>query len=121
MSDTPRTDFVAHESGDTEWNRFPNRFARMMAHACILERELAEASKDAERGGWVPIAEAPQYVQGRDALLGQWVAGYGWKKVTLWEREWTRDDCIRRGATHWWPHLCEMPDPMLAATGKEKP
>ena len=43
MTDTPRTDFVAHESGDPEWNRFPNRFARMMSHACILERELAEA------------------------------------------------------------------------------
>lgn len=43
MSDTPRTDFVAHESGDPEWNRFPNRFARMMAHACILELELKSA------------------------------------------------------------------------------
>ena len=41
MSDTPRTDFVAHESGDPEWNRFPNRFARMMSHAQILERENA--------------------------------------------------------------------------------
>ena len=38
---TPRTDFVAHESGDTEWNRFPNRFARMKAHAEIVERENA--------------------------------------------------------------------------------
>ena len=45
-SDTPRTDFVAHESGDPEWNRFPNRFARMMAHACILERELTKAKED---------------------------------------------------------------------------
>ena len=38
---TPRTDFVAHESGDIEWNRFPNRFARMKAHAEIMERENA--------------------------------------------------------------------------------
>ena len=41
MSDTPRTAYVAHESGDPEWNRFPNRFGRMMAHAQILERENA--------------------------------------------------------------------------------
>ena len=45
MSDTPKTDFVAHESGDPEWNRFPNRFARMMAHAQILERENARLKK----------------------------------------------------------------------------
>jgi hypothetical protein len=43
MNDTPRTNFVAHETGDAEWDRFPNRFGRMMAHACILERELAAA------------------------------------------------------------------------------
>jgi hypothetical protein len=49
MSDTPRTDFVAHESGDPEWNRSINRFGRMQSHAQILERELAEARKDAER------------------------------------------------------------------------
>jgi hypothetical protein len=45
-SDTPRTNFVAHETGDTEWDRFPNRFGRMMAHACILERELAAAQAE---------------------------------------------------------------------------
>ena len=39
MSDTPRTNFVAHETGDAEWDRSINRFGRMMAHACILERE----------------------------------------------------------------------------------
>jgi len=43
VNDTPRTNFVAHESGDHEWNRSINRFGRMFAHACILERELAEA------------------------------------------------------------------------------
>jgi G:T/U-mismatch repair DNA glycosylase len=41
VSDTPRTNFVAHESVDAEWNRSMNRFGRMLAHACILERELA--------------------------------------------------------------------------------
>ena len=41
VSDTPRTNFVAHESGDVEWNRSMNRFGRMLAHAQILERELA--------------------------------------------------------------------------------
>jgi len=46
MSDTPRTEFVAHESGDPEWNRFPNRFGRMMAHASILERELSAKEKE---------------------------------------------------------------------------
>ena len=40
VSDTPRTNFVAHETGDAEWNRSMNRFGRMFAHACILEREL---------------------------------------------------------------------------------
>ncbi len=43
MNDTPRTAFVGHESGDAEWNRSINRFGRMLAHAQILERELAEA------------------------------------------------------------------------------
>jgi hypothetical protein len=43
MSDTPRTNFVAHATGDAEWDRSINRFGRMMAHACILERELAAA------------------------------------------------------------------------------
>ena len=41
MKDTPRTNFVAHETGDAEWDRSINRFGRMMAHACILERENA--------------------------------------------------------------------------------
>ena len=41
MKDTPRTNFVAHATGDVEWDRSINRFGRMMAHACILERELA--------------------------------------------------------------------------------
>ena len=43
MSETPRTNFVAHESGDAEWNRSVNRFGRMKAHAEIIERELAAA------------------------------------------------------------------------------
>ena len=43
MSDTPRTNFVAHESRDPEWNRSMNRFGRMKAHAEIIERELAAA------------------------------------------------------------------------------
>jgi len=45
VSKTPRTNFVAHESGDVEWNKPINRFGRMMAHACILERELAAQKK----------------------------------------------------------------------------
>jgi len=45
VSKTPRTNFVAHESGDVEWNKPINRFGRMMAHACILERELAEQNE----------------------------------------------------------------------------
>ena len=49
VSDTPRTNFIAQESGDHEWNRSINRFGRMQSHACILERELAETKKDAER------------------------------------------------------------------------
>ncbi len=53
MSDTPRTNFVAHETGDAEWDRFPNRFGRMMAHACILEKELAAAQADAKRYRWL--------------------------------------------------------------------
>ena len=49
VSDTPRTNFVAHDSCDPEWNRSINRLGRMQSHACILERELAETKKDAER------------------------------------------------------------------------
>ena len=46
MSDTPRTNFVAHETGDAEWDRSINRFGRMMAHACILEAEIAELTEE---------------------------------------------------------------------------
>ena len=46
MSDTPRTNFVAHESRDPEWNRSVNRFGRMKSHAEILERELATAQEE---------------------------------------------------------------------------
>ena len=60
---------------------------------------------------WQPIEKAPKYVLGRDALVGQYVPTFGWKKVTIWEREWTRKDCISRGATHWWPHLRNLPEP----------
>ena len=60
---------------------------------------------------WEPIDKAPMFVNGRDALVGQYVPGWGWKKVTIWEREWTRKDCISRGATHWWPHLRNLPEP----------
>ena len=60
---------------------------------------------------WQPIEKAPTYVLGRDALVGQYVPTFGWKKVTIWEREWTRKDCISRGATHWWPHLRNLPEP----------
>lgn len=49
MSDTPRTNFVAHETGDSEWDRSINRFGRMMAHACILERELAAAIEQRDK------------------------------------------------------------------------
>ena len=49
MSDTPRTDFVAHATGDSEWDRSINRFGRMQSHAQILERELAEAQGEIVR------------------------------------------------------------------------
>jgi hypothetical protein len=64
MSDTPRTNFVAHETGDAEWDRSMNRFGRMMAHACILERELTTAQAkiamlrtDAERLDWLDTVD----------------------------------------------------------------
>jgi len=60
--------------------------------------------------GWEKIERAPKWVLGRDALIGTHVSGYGWKKVCLWEPEWTRDDCISRGATHWWAHLRDLPE-----------
>ena len=60
---------------------------------------------------WQLLEKAPMYILGRDALVGQYVPGWGWKKVTIWEREWTRDECIHRGATHWWPHLRNLPEP----------
>ena len=67
---------------------------------------------------WLPLADAPMYVYGRDALIGEYVAGYGWKKVAIWEPTWTRDDIISRGGTHWWPHMRDLPEP---EQGGEKP
>ena len=82
------------------------------------EQRLAEAEKD----GWQSINSAPQWVYGNDALVGQYIQGYGWKKVTIWEKGWTRDECIERKATHWWPHLRELPVPVIdAAIAQEKP
>jgi len=52
-NNTPRTNFVAHATGDAEWDRSINRFGRMMAHACIIERELAAAQADAKRYRWL--------------------------------------------------------------------
>jgi len=52
-SKTPRTDFVSHESGDSEWNRSINRFGRMQSHAQILETDLAAANKS--RDDWCEL------------------------------------------------------------------
>ena len=60
---------------------------------------------------WKLIDDAPQWVNGLDALIGQYVPHWGWKKVSIWEPSWTRDDCISRGATHWMPHLRDLPAP----------
>lgn len=62
--------------------------------------------------GWQPIAQAPMYVYGRDALVGKYVEGHGWQRVSVWEPEWTRDSIIDRGGTHWWPHLRDLPLPI---------
>ena len=75
-----------------------------------LRSELA-AARGGPNAGWLPLSEAPAYVYGRDALVGEWVEGYGWKKVSIWEREWTRDEIASRGGTHWWPHLLDLPAP----------
>lgn len=72
-----------------------------------------------EELGWLPLVNAPMFVYGRDALVGEWAAGHGWKKVTIWEREWTRDDIIQRGATHWWPHLRDLPAPAAGPASAE--
>ena len=89
----------------------------------ILERvdaALASPAQDdqnnaAPQVGWLPLTDAPKWVLVNDALVGQWIPGAGrWKKVSIWEPEWTRDDCIRRGATHWWPHLPLLPAPESA-------
>lgn len=66
---------------------------------------------------WLPLSQAPMYVYGRDALVGQWITGYGWKKVSIWEPEWTREDILGRGGTHWWPHLRELPEPAEEKNG----
>ena len=60
---------------------------------------------------WLPLKDAPMHVHGRDALVGTWVPPFGWRKVSLWEQEWTRDDIISRGGTHWWPHFRDLPPP----------
>jgi hypothetical protein len=70
---------------------------------------------------WEVIDKAPMYVHGQDALVGQYVPGWGWRKVTIWQREWTREDNIRRGATHWWPHLRDLPKPTAEAACTQPP
>ena len=78
-------------------------------------RTGASPAESAPLTDWLPLSEAPMFVCGRDALVGEWVEQYGWKKVSIWEREWTRDDIISRGGTHWWPHLRDLPQPINAA------
>ena len=65
MSDTPRTNFVAHATGDSEWDRSINRFGRMMAHACILERELAAAIEQRDKA----VAALKHYGQHVDGCM----------------------------------------------------
>lgn len=80
----------------------------------VLSGKLSADRKEAireETVKWEKIEKAPMYVGGNDALVGQWVDGWGWKKVVMWEPEWTRDEVIARGATHWWPHLRDLPKP----------
>ena len=59
---------------------------------------------------WVNIYDAPMWLHGRDALVGEW-NGVWWAKITVWEPEWSREDLVRRGCTHWWPHLRDLPSP----------
>lgn len=82
----------------------------------ILDLETAAPEQpDHTPPTWEPLSAAPMYVYGRDALVGQWVDKWGWKKVTVWEPQWTRDDIISRGGTHWWPHLRDLSAPTADA------
>lgn len=83
---------------------------RMADDHCVVVERL--------RGLWRPITDAPQF-NNTPALVGQYSEGYGWRKVSLWDVGWTRDECIKRGATHWMPHLRDLPIP--AALAGEKP
>lgn len=85
--------------------------------ADVLEytRRLTAERQEQKPVAWLPLATtSPMWVYGRDALIGEYVERFGWKKVTIWEPTWTRDDCIARGATHWWPHLRDLPAPNAA-------
>ena len=70
----------------------------------------AELVASATLASWLSLTEAPMWVHGRDALVGEWRTD-GWHKVAIWEPEWRRDDILRRGGTHWWPHLRDLPAP----------
>lgn len=76
--------------------------------------QSARSSEPTRIGGWEPIADAPMFVYGRDALVGRYVEVKGWDRVSIWEPGWTRDQIIERGGTHWWPHLRDLPPPCSA-------
>lgn len=111
---------------DANDEQLPSRAAKPICRelnqvrAKLLAALRANPSSEARAEAWLSITEAPMYVYGLDALVGEWVPGWGWKKVSIWEREWTRDDIIRRGGTHWWPHLRDLPAAILPQN-EEKP
>ena len=104
----------------TGWPKLADLIDEMIVLATEIVRLASTTPRATEQAGWEPIADAPMYVYGRDALVGQHVSGFGWKKVTIWEREWTRDQYIERGATHWWPHLRDLPLPPAPSTSELK-
>ena len=106
MMDNDKLIALAKECGAVQWK--PSKVWLTCFNSVDKLRAFAEA---VQPKGWHLIADAPMWVNGRDALVGQFSPAYGWKKVTIWESEWTRDNCIARGATHWWPHLRDLPLP----------
>lgn len=101
--------------GETSHAKISERISASFGEGSSADPGCGQANQDTGESlpaftGWRPISEAPQRVVGRDALVGEYVNEWGWRKVGIWDTS-TRDQCIARGVTHWWPHLRELPAP----------
>jgi hypothetical protein len=87
MSDTPRTNRLLIRRSTVSQDR-----AKLIDHACELERELAECRKDAERYRWLrdeTIQDARDKPLGiAIAILSEKLNTSGYRDITAWGVAW---------------------------------